>query len=136
MEIYKSKDLIPMPEPKPYNKMTDKELQKLLTTNKNYNVLIPVLIEITIRKDMEILSLKKRISALETKELKKPGRKRTTYYLNGKELTDDDLIYYIDYDYFTISELEREVGAPKNLLRNRYNRAKRLATIKKTQADE
>ena len=131
MEIYKSKDLIPMPEPKPYNKMTDKELQKLLTTNKNYNVLIPVLIEITLRKDMEILSLKKRISALETKELKKPGRKRTTYYLNGKELTDDDLIYYIDYDYFTISELEREVGAPKNSLRNRYNRAKRLAKIQK-----
>lgn len=131
MENYKSKDLIPMPEPKPYNKMTDKELQKLLTTNKNYNVLIPVLIEITIRKDMEILSLKKRISALETKELKKPGRKRTTYYLNGKELTDDDLIYYIDYDYFTISELEREVGAPKNSLRNRYNRAKRLANIEK-----
>lgn len=136
MENYKSKNLIPMPEPKPYNKMTDKELQNLLTTNKNYNVLIPVLIEITIRKDMEILSLKKRISALETNELKKPRRKRTTYYLNGKELTDDDLIYYIDYDYFTISELEREVGAPKNSLRNRYNRAKRLATIKKTQADE
>ena len=136
MENYKSKNLIPMPEPKPYNKMTDKELQNLLKTNINYNVLIPVLIEITIRKDMEILSLKKRISALETNELKKPGRKRTTYYLNGKELTDDDLIYYIDYDYFTISELEREVGAPKNSLRNRYNRAKRLATIKKTQADE
>lgn len=131
MESYKSKNLIPMPEPKPYNKMTDKELQTLLTTNKNYNVLIPALIEITIRKDMEILSLKKRISALETKELKKPGRKRTTYYLNGKELTDDDLIYYIDYDYFTISELEREVGAPKNSLRNRYNRAKRLAKIQK-----
>ena len=131
MESYKSKNLIPMPEPKPYNKMTDKELQTLLTTNKNYNVLIPALIEITIRKDMEILSLKKRISALETKELKKPGRKRTTYYLNGKELTDDDLIYYIDNDYFTISELEREVGAPKNSLRNRYNRAKRLAKIQK-----
>ena len=131
MENYKSKNLIPMPEPKPYNKMTDKELQNLLTTNKNYNVLIPVLIEITIRKDMEILSFKKRISALETNELKKPGRKRTTYHLNGKELTDDDLIYYIDYDYFTISELEREVGAPKNSLRNRYNRAKRLANIEK-----
>ena len=59
MENYKSKDLIPMPEPKPYNKMTDKELQNLLKTNINYNVLIPVLIEITLRKDMESLSLKK-----------------------------------------------------------------------------
>ena len=131
MNNYESRNLIPMPEPKPYRKMTDKELQNLLTTNKNYNVLIPVLIEITLRKDMEILSLKKRISALETKELKKPGRKRTTYYLHGKELTDEDLIYYIDYDYFTISELEREVGAPKNSLRNCYNRAKRLANIEK-----
>ena len=120
-----------MPEPKPYHKMTDKELQNLLKSNVNYNVLIPVLIEITLRKDMEILSLKKRISALETKALKKPGRKRTTYYLHSKELTDEDLIYNIDYDYFTISELEREVGAPKNLLRNRYNRAKRLAKIQK-----
>ena len=131
MNNYDSKKLIPMPEPKPYRKMTDKELQNLLKSNINYNVLIPVLIEITLRKDMEILSLKKRISALETKTLKKSGRKRTTYYLHGKELTDDDLIYYIDYDYFTISELEREVGAPKNLLRNRYNRAKRLNNIEK-----
>ena len=131
MNNYQNKKLIPMPEPKPYHKMTDKELQNLLKSNVNYNVLIPVLIEITLRKDMEILSLKKRISALETKTLKKPGRKRTTYYLHGKELTDEELIYYIDYDYFTISELEREVGAPKNSLRNRNNRAKRLADIEK-----
>lgn len=40
-------------------------------------------------------------------------------------------MYYIDYDYFTISELEREVGGPKNSLRNHYNRAKRLANIEK-----
>lgn len=131
MNNYENKKLIPMPEPKPYHKMTDKELQNLLKSNINYNVLIPVLIEITFRKDMEILSLKKRISALETKELKKPGRKRTAYYLHGKELTDDDLIYYIDFDYYTIREMEREVGAPKNLLRNRYNRAKRLNDIEK-----
>ena len=76
------------------HKITNKELQNLLKSNVNYNVLIPVLIEITLRKDMEILSLKKRISALETKELKKPGRKRTTYYLHSKELTDEELIYY------------------------------------------
>lgn len=131
MSNYESKKLIPMPEPKPYHKMTDKELQNLLKSNVNYNVLIPVLIEINLRQNMEILSLKKRISTLEIKTLKKPGRKRTTYYLHGKELTDEKLIYYIDYDYFTISELEREVDAPKNSLRNRYNRAKRLANIEK-----
>ena len=131
MSNYESKKLIPMPEPKPYHKMTDKELQNLLKSNVNYNVLIPILIEINLRQNMEILSLKKRISTLEIKTLKKPGRKRTTYYLHGKELTDEKLIYYIDYDYFTISELEREVDAPKNSLRNRYNRAKRLANIEK-----
>lgn len=113
-----------MPEPEPYHKMTDKELQNLLKSDINYNVLIPVLIEINLRQNMEILFLKKRISTLETKTLKKPGRKRTTYYLHGKELTDEELMYYIDYDYFTISELECEVGAPKNSLRNHYNRAK------------
>ena len=85
MSNYESKKLIPMPEPKPYHKMTDKELQNLLKSNVNYNVLIPVLIEINLRQNMEILSLKKRISTLEIKTLKKPGRKRTTYYLHGKE---------------------------------------------------
>ena len=89
MSNYESKKLIPMPEPKPYHKMTDKELENLLKSNVNYNVLIPVLIEINLRQNMEILSLKKRISTLETKTLKKPGRKRTTYYLHGKELTDE-----------------------------------------------
>ena len=106
------------------HKITNKELQNLLKSNVNYNVLIPVLIEINLRQNMEILSLKKRISSLETKTLKKPGRKRTTYYLHSKELT-----YNIDYDFFTISELEREVSDPKNSLRNHYNRAKRLDNI-------
>ena len=115
MSNYENKKLIHMPEPKPYHKMTDKELQNLLKANINYNVLIPVLIEINLRQNMEILSLKKRISTLETKTLKKPGRKRTTYYLHGKKLTDEELIYYIDYDYFTISELERGVGAPMHI---------------------
>ena len=49
MSNYESKKLIPMPEPKPYHKMTDKELQNLLKSNVNYNVLIPVLIEINLR---------------------------------------------------------------------------------------
>ena len=62
MSNYENKKLIPMPEPKPYHKMTDKELQNLLKANINYNVLIPVLIEINLRQNMEILSLKKRIS--------------------------------------------------------------------------
>lgn len=41
------------------------------------------------------------------------------------------LIYYIDYDFFTIRELEKEVGAGKNQLRNRYNKAKKKEKLKK-----
>ena len=39
-------------------------------------------------------------------------------YLDGRELTDDDILYYIDEDYYTIVELERVTKAPKNLIRN------------------
>ena len=72
--------------------------------------------------DEQIHALSKRITALEEKAAKKAGRKRQTFYLDGAELTDEDLVYYIKYDYFTIPELERLVGAKKNQLRNRYNR--------------
>ena len=45
MNNYEDRKLIPMPVPKPYNKMTDEELQKILRSNNNYNILIPALIE-------------------------------------------------------------------------------------------
>lgn len=111
-----------MPTPKPYKDITDKELQHLLATAINYNQLVPALIEANRRKDEQIHALSKRISALEEKVAKKAGRKRQTFYLDGKELTDEDIVYYVRYDYFTIPELERLVGAKKNQLRNRYNR--------------
>ena len=88
----------------------------------NHNQLIPALIEANRRKDEQIHALSKRISALEEKASKKAGRKRQTFYLDGKELTDEDIVYYVRYDYYTIPELERLVGAKKNQLRNRYNR--------------
>lgn len=40
------------------------------------------------------------------------------------EMTDADIVYYIDNDFFTFAELERLVGAKKNQLRNRYKRFK------------
>lgn len=122
MENYQDRKLLKMPTPKPYKDMTDKELQHLLATAINYNQLVPALIEANHRKDEQIHALFKRISALEEKTAKKAGRKRQTFYLDGAELTDEDLVYYIKYDYFTILELERLVGAKKNQLRNRYNR--------------
>ena len=113
-----------MPTPKPYTEMTDNELQVFLSGNRNINQLIPALIEANIRKDKQIADLTKRLSALETKANKKAGRKRQTFYLDAKELTDADIVYYIDNDYFTFTELERLVGAKKNQLRNRYKRTK------------
>ena len=122
MESYQDRKLLKMPTPKPYKDMTDKGLQHLLATAINYNQLVPALIEANRRKDEQIFALSKRISALEEKSAKKAGRKRQTFYLDGKELTDEDIVYYIREDYYTIPELERLVGAKKNQLRNRYNR--------------
>ena len=115
-----------MPFPKPLEKMTDEELFKLLASNSNYNVLIPALIESNKRKDKIITELILRIDILESKTLKKTGRKSQTFYFNGQELTDEYWEYLIDYDYITIRKLEKDVGAGKNQLRNRYNKRKRL----------
>lgn len=133
MNNYEERKLIPMPTPKSYHQMTDEELQKILRSNNNYNILIPALIESNMRKDKQIQLLEKRISVLENKALKKAGRKPQTFYLDGMELTDEDIIYYIDNEFFTLYQLERTVGAKKNQLRNRYNRAKRLTIIQKNQ---
>ena len=111
--------------------MTDEDLTILLARNINYNVLIPTLIEANTRKDCAIAELTKRVAFLEDKALKKAGRPKTRFYVNGRELTDDYLIYLIDYDYFTIRELEKEVRAGKNQLRNRYNKAKKKEKLKK-----
>ena len=129
MNNCEDRKLIPMPTPTPYHQMTDEELQKILRSNNNYNILIPALIESNRRKDNHIELLEKRISVLENKALKKAGRKREAYYLDGEELTDENIIYYIDNEFYTLYQLERTAGAKKNQLRNRYNRAKRLSTI-------
>ena len=131
MDTYKSRTLIPMPFPKLLKEMTDEELTALLAMDMNYNVLIPALIEANTRKDRAIAELSKRVAFLEEKALKKAGRPRRCFYINGKELTDDYLIYLIDYDFFTIRELEKEVGAGKNQLRNRYNKAKKKQKLQK-----
>ncbi len=131
MDTYKSRTLIPMPFPKPLKEMTDEELTALLAMDMNYNVLIPALIEANTRKDRAIAELTKRVAFLEDKARKKAGRPRRCFYINGNELTDDMLLYYIDYDFFTIRELEKEVGAGKNQLRNRYNKAKKKQKLAK-----
>ena len=131
MDTYESRPLLPMPFPKPLPEMTDEELTTLLARDMNYNVLIPLLIEANTRKDRAIAELTKRVAFLEEKALKKAGRPRKCFYLNGHELTDEELIYQIDYQHFTIRELEKEVDAGKNQLRNRYNKAKKKQKLTK-----
>ena len=111
--------------------MSDKELQQKLTIETNPQTQLRLLIELNTRQARQITALTKRIAILEDKALKKAGRKRVPIYLDGRELTDDDILYYIDEDYYTIVELERVTKAPKNLIRNRYNRAKKKQRIAK-----
>ena len=111
--------------------MSDKELQQKLTIETNLQTQLRILIELNTRQSRQITALTNRIAILEDKALKKAGRKRVPIYLDGRELTDDDILYYIDEDYYTIVELERVTKAPKNLIRNRYNRAKKKQRIAK-----
>ena len=114
-----------------HKNMSDKELQQKLTIETNPQTQLRILIELNTRQARQITALTNRIAILEDKALKKAGRKRVPIYLDGRELTDDDILYYIDEDYYTIVELERVTKAPKNLIRNRYNRAKKKQRIAK-----
>lgn len=131
MESYESRPLLKMPKPKPYEQMTDEELNQFIKKQINYNMIIPALIEANERKDKKIADLIHRIEFLEAKALKKSGRKRKTFYLDFRELTDEYLEYLVDNDYMTISKIEKQVGAGKNQLRNRYNKRKRLQKLQK-----
>lgn len=125
--------------------LSDAELDILLITNHVASNIIYALIELVSRyrvaisqsqknidkliKEVENLTktntdLKKRVASLEDKTLKKAGRKKQTFNIDGKELTDDYLVYIIDHNMATLGSLEKIVGAGKNVLRNRYNKAK------------
>lgn len=53
------------------------------------------------------------------------GRKRQDYYMGKGVIDDNYLIYLIDSELYTFKQLEQELGAGKNQMRNRYNRAKK-----------
>lgn len=109
MDSYQSRPLLPMPEPRPYKDMSDEELHQFIRKSRNFNLIIPALIESNERKDKKIADLTRRIEFLEEKSLKKAGRKRQIFYLDFKELTDEYLEYLVDYDYMTISEIEKHM---------------------------
>ena len=136
MNNYESRELLNMPMPKRFDKMTDEELANYLTGSCNYNILIPMLIEANRRKDTVIKELNQRVPRLEEKTLTKRGRKRQTYFYEGEELTDEKLVYLIDYEFYdSIGKLEKLVGAKKNVLRSRYKKAKNKQKIERELED-
>ena len=130
-DLYNNIHLHPMPDTHNLTDKTDKELNALLNPKYNFNILLAYLIEKDRRRDAELIELQNRIRILEDKACKRPGRKRKTFYIDNHELTDDYLCHLIDNDYYTVRELERTVGAKKNVLRNRYNKTKKLQRLQK-----
>ena len=112
--------------------LSDKTLADRLTQNLTNDTMLYLLIEANRRKDTVIQELNRRITRLEEKALTKQGHKRQTYFYEGEELTDEKLIYLIDYEFYdSIGKLEKLVGAKKNVLRNRYKKAKNKQKIER-----
>lgn len=123
--------------PNIFEGMSDKELFEILKESQKAGAIAFMLKEIVIRQQTMIIDMKNRIAMLEEKTIKAKGRKKTEFYLNGRLLTDDEIIRLIDGEYFdSIGKLEKEVGAGKNQLRNRYNKEKRrLAMLERQQKE-
>lgn len=131
--------------PKSINQLSDLELADLLRKSKNRDIVLSSLRESNFRKDKileelattnadltkTIVDLQKRVAFLEEKTFKKAGRKKKVFYFNEQELTDEYIVFLIDYDYITISKLEKDVNAGKNVLRNRYNKAKKKQQLER-----
>ena len=112
--------------------LSDKTLADRLTQNFTNDMMIYLLIEANRRKDMVIQELNQRITRLEEKALTKRGRKRRTYFYEGEELTDEKLVHLIDFEFYdSIGKPEKLVGAKKNVLRNRYKKAKNKQKIER-----
>lgn len=121
-----------VPATQSYKYYSEQELQNCLKGEHITVKAILSLIESNFEKDRTILELTqtvadltKRIANLEKKAIQKTGRPRREFYVNDKLLDDDYLMYLIDYGYYdSISKMEKDLGAGKNQLRNRYNKAK------------
>ena len=135
MESYQNRPLPVRPRPKPIADMTDQELTELLTKSRSYGDIIPALIEYVFRQEQEIKALKDQLESQQTKPTKKSGRAKQDFYVDGILLTDEEIAYYVEGDYFTITQLERLVGAKKNQLRNRYKRYKEKQKLKKEETN-
>lgn len=121
-------DRIPIREIK---KLGNSELLKMIADDENPNS-SNASAELFIRLIRQVQELKKEVLLLSGQNSKKP-RKRRIYYYEDVELTDELLVEYIDTGAFTIYQLEKIVGAKKNVLRNRYKQAKKKIQALKCQ---
>lgn len=119
------------------NNIESTETEKLFQIIKNNpaaTIPIQCLLELLRRQEEQMQELKQELSLTKQKitkldsklnpPKKKSGRKQKQYFLNGILIDDDELIRLIDGEYITISKLEKDVGAKKNVLRRRYERVK------------
>lgn len=138
MESYKKENISTLQPEDCYKSMTNEELERIIKIPIYRPDTIPALkqshlrmIQIISDLTKTVANLEKRVAFLEEKTLKKAGRKKQTFYFNSQELTDDYLIHLIDTMHMTICELEKDVNAGKNVLRNRYNKAKKKQQLER-----
>lgn len=114
--------------------MSDSELLAVVNGSENVNSLNASW-ELLFRLLRRVRQLEKEVLLLSGQADKK-ARKRKVYYYEDVELTDELLVEYIDTEAFTVYELEKIVGAKKNVLRNRYKNAKKKIQALKCQNTE
>ena len=114
--------------------MSDSELLAVVNDSENVNSL-NASGELLFRLLRRVRQLEKEVLLLSGQADKK-ARKRKVYYYEDVELTDELLVEYIDTEAFTVYELEKIVGAKKNVLRTRYKNAKKKIQALKCQNTE
>ena len=117
-----------------FNTYTQDRLFQIAKSDKSNSVAFQCMIELVNRaltKNQElvekVITLEQELSDLKATlnpPKKKCGRKAEEFFVNGKTLDDDYLVYLIDDGLYKIRALEKEVGANKNQLRRRYERCK------------
>ena len=114
--------------------MSDSELLAVVNDSENVNSL-NASGELLFRLLRRVRQLEKEVLLL-SGQADKQARKRKVYYYEDVELTDELLVEYIDTEAFTVYELEKIVGAKKNVHRNRYKNAKKKIQALKCQNTE
>ena len=101
------------------------QLFQIIRNDPTTNATVQCLTELLKRQETQMQELKQELEQAKQEIVKlnskinppkkKSGRKPKAYYLNGVLVDDDELIRLIDGGFTTISKLERDVGAKKNV---------------------